>query len=354
MKLKTNPRVAEHRRAIHGGPFSVPRVNRGVIDFSSNVNPLGPPPAAACDRDSLGSYPDPDSAELVMDLQEYTGVPRRRIVVGAGATELIYNFCRAFVLEGMPVLIPAPTFGEYEVACRLSGARIIHHKTMDAAGDIDGIISRIPQGGCVFLCNPNNPTGGLVRRSEMQRVVRAARARNTLVFLDECFIEMVPDSDESLLPATGYGNLFVLRSLTKSFGLAGARVGYGIGSRQMASILNGIKMPWSVSGPAQRAASAVLSDPSHLERTRRLIGTESAFLRECISGIEGFRCCNSAANFILIRTELDPGILQEKLLARGILVRDCSSFPGLDGRYIRVAVRTRRENEALVEALSSV
>lgn len=354
MRLKTNPHVAEHRRVIHGGPFSAPGGGTGLLDFSSNVNPLGPPPAARrISPASLAAYPDPNSQRLKSDLGKYLGVSQRRIVAGGGASELIYRFCRAFVLEGMPVLIPAPTFGEYEAACRLSGARIIRHATMDAARDMDELLSSVPVDGCVFLCNPNNPTGGIVRRQLVRRLVRHALERGSIVLVDECFMDISSNPGESLLPAERSENLLVLRSLTKSFGLAGVRVGYGVGSAEMVSVLEEIGVPWCVSGPAQCAASAALADLSYLERSKRVVDKERAYLMRRISEISGFECLRSAANFILVRTKENPGRIRQNLLRRGILVRDCSSFAGLDGGYIRIAVRTRGDNAKLVEALAS-
>ena len=353
MRLRVDGRVAGHRRVVHGGPFSAAS-DGAVLDFSSNVNPLGVPEAArALWYGSLEAYPDPDSTELRMALQEYTGVSHRRILAGNGATEIIYNFCRAFILEGMPVLIPIPTFGEYEAACRLSGARIIRHGTMDMSQDMGDIMSRVPRNGCVFACNPNNPTGAIVPRGEMQALAEHARGMGTILFVDECFMEMVPGRDESLLPPE-YDNLFVLRSMTKSFALAGARVGYGIGSAGMVSVLDEIKIPWNVSGPAQRAACAALRDPSYIQRSRRTIGEETDFLVRGISAIPGFECRRPAANFILVRTAGGSRRVQQGLLKRGILVRECSSFDGLDGEYIRVAVRSRGENRRLVEELSAL
>lgn len=330
-----------------------------TLDFSSNVSPLGPP--AAVRRylkghlDMLDTYPDPDSGHLRADLQRYTGVDSRCIIAGNGATELIYNFCQAFVRTGMPVLIPVPAFGEYEAAARLHGARVRFLRTSDLESDLGRLLQRIPERGCVFLCNPNNPTGALLPGRSVAEIIRTAAARSTLVFVDECFIELVPRSDESVLGLVPEcGNLCVLRSLTKSFGLAGARIGYALGPRDMMRTMGRIKIPWSVSGIAQRAASVALSDPDHVRRARRLIRTESEFLYGRISDMSGFECYVPAANFMLIRTRLQSKTIQRRLLRRGILVRDCSSFRGLDGHHIRIAVRTRRENERLIGAMSNI
>ena len=250
----------------------------------------------------------------------------------------------------MPVMVLAPTFGEYEAACRLAGATITRYNTMNAARDIDDIIGRMPRGGCVFACNPNNPTGSLAPKKAMRKMAKAAAEINTLVFLDECFIEMA-QTDESLIHDR-HGNLFVLRSLTKSFGLAGVRAGYGIGSKKMIEILDRIKVPWNMSGYAQCIAAKALDDASHIAKTKKLLKKEYAYLRRRLAKAPGISCYDSDANFILIRTEEDSKAVQKKLLRKGILVRDCSSFAGLGKNHIRVAVRTRRENRLLAEALS--
>ena len=343
--------MAGHRRVVHGSAASHPGLAENVIDFSSNVNPLGAPRAARrASFADLEKYPDSASAHLKEKLAEYAGVPRSQITVGNGASEIIYDFCRAFVLEKMPVMVLAPTFGEYEAACRLAGATIARYKTMNAARDIDDIIGRMPRGGCVFACNPNNPTGSLAPKKAMRKMAKAAAEINTLVFLDECFIEMA-QTDESLIHDR-LGNLFVLRSLTKSFGLAGVRAGYGIGSKKMIEILDRIKVPWSVSGYAQCIAANALDDASHIAKAKKLLKKEYAYLRRRLAKAPGISCYDSAANFILIRTDEDSKAVQKKLLRKGILVRDCSSFAGLGKNHIRVAVRTRRENRLLAEALS--
>ena len=357
MKLAPDPRVARHRRVAHGGPFSA-RYRGHILDFSSSINPMGAPTAARfIDPDSLETYPDPDSHALRTAISEYICSPYQNVVVGNGATEIIYNFCRTFVLEDMPVLIPVPTFGEYKAACLLSGARIIHYPTMNQSRYVDGMLPHIPARGCVFICNPNNPTGSLLSKSDMLRLARRALDMETMLFVDECFMELVFDRSESLLPLPEYDNLFVLRSMTKSFALAGARIGYGVGSADAVALLNKIKIPWNVSGLAQKAAQLALSDESYLAQSREMIRREAEYLTERISGIPGFCCVRPSANFILIRTESDSKSIHRRLLRRGILVRDCSSFDGFDGghnNYIRVAVRSREDNKRLVEELAAV
>ena len=356
--MRPNPNVSRHRPVVHGGLFSIPGLSSDVLDFSSNINPLGMSPkvkqAIRKNLDLFETYPDPKSQHLRDTLESYTGVPSSYIMVGNGATELIYNFCLAFLSYSTPVLIAIPTFEEYETAARLAGANPSFFCTMNLQDDLEMFLSRIPSNGYVFVCNPNNPTGTLVSKKEMEKIIRHAKKRGTTVFVDESFMDLVIHRGESVMRLVQkHRNLIVLHSLTKSFALAGMRLGYCVGPRHVISTLDRIKMPWNVSGMAQKAVPAALSDLAHLDNAKRIIRAETEFLKREISKIDGFKCRDTSANFILIKTSMDSTMLQKKLLKRKILVRDCKSFRGLDSSYIRIAVKTRRENKKLIEALES-
>lgn len=353
MKFAKN--VSEHKTVSHGGPYSIDGTDPKILDFSSNVNPLGYPRSVrrllSSGMSKIPVYPDPNSAVLKERLSEYLGVSSGNLVVGNGATEIIYNFCRAVIDRNTSVLITAPTFGEYEAAARLCGAKPRFFKTMDLEDDVAEFLKKIPKNGIVFVCNPNNPTGLLVPKNVMMEILRTAQKRRTLVFVDECFIELA-DPEQSLTDKVSkFDNLFVLRSLTKSFGLAGLRIGYGIGNKKMISVLDKIKIPWNVGGLAQEAAVLALSDAQFLRKTQKLITAESEFLKKSISEIAGLSCFDSQTNFLLIKTKTPSKVLQKKLLRRKILIRDCSTFRGLNRNYIRIAVRTHKENLALIKAL---
>ncbi|MCE9652330.1 MAG: histidinol-phosphate aminotransferase family protein [Nitrosarchaeum sp.] len=354
--MRINPNISNHKRIKHGGPFSVSHPNIDILDFSSNISPTG---TSSLVRKTIKNhletiqiYPDSESIQLTKSLQHYTKIHSSQIVIGNGATEIIYNFCQAFLSVKTPVLIPIPIFGEYESAAKLSGAKVSFFKTMNLEKDIDGFISKLPNNGCVFICNPNNPTGNLIPKKTLKKIIASANKKKTLVFIDECFIELVPDYDESIIKLVkNCTNLFVLRSLTKSFALAGLRIGYGIGSKQMISILNKIKIPWNVSGLAQYAASTALSDLSYLNKVKKIIKKESFYLINRISKLNNFQCNTTSTNFILIKTKIKSKTLQKKLLEKKILIRDCSTIRGLNDNYIRIAVKTRKENDKLIKAL---
>jgi threonine-phosphate decarboxylase len=354
--VKFAKNIRSHRTIQHGGPYSAPGIDSKVLDYSSNVNPLGFPNAVkkAINYTKIPTYPDHRSMQLKQALSKYLGIPIADITIGNGATEIIYDFCRAAISKSK-VLVVAPTFGEYEAASRLCGAKPEFFATLNLESDLEKFIQKIPKNGTVFVCNPNNPTGELISKQSMTKIIRTAKAKSTRVFVDECFIELTQTPNQSVIDLVPkYQNLFVLRSMTKSFGLAGLRLGYAAGSKDLIAILNKIKVPWSVNGLAHQAGLAALSDGMFLAKTRRLIKSESRFLINSISKIDGFFCLDSATNFILIKTTQSAKSIQKKLLRKNILVRDCSNFRGLSPHYIRIAVRTHKENQKLVSALEQV
>jgi len=357
--VKLNKIIASHRPVYHGGRYSVKNPSEDLIDFSSNINPLGAPPMVRKylkkQLGTISEYPDSNSENLRKSIQWYTKIPHQQIVIGNGATEIIYNFCQAFLNKKTPVLIPIPTFGEYEAAARLAGCNISFFKTMNLENDLDDFIAKILKNSCIFVCNPNNPTGTILSKRKLQKIIQTAKKKSAIVFVDESFIELVVDSRESVIKLVKkFNNLFILRSMTKSFGLAGIRVGYGISSRQIISVLNKLKIPWNVSGLAQYAAGAALCSTLYLDKTRKIIKKESKYLRNSISKIDGFECHDAAANFILIKTKQNSKSIQKKLLKKKILIRDCSTFRGLNANYIRIGIKTRKENKKLIQALVKI
>jgi len=359
VRIRPNKPAQSHIPASHGGKYGTKNPNPQVIDFSSNVNPLGCHPGVKRylkkQLDLISEYPDPNSSDLRANLAWFTGVRKKQIVVGNGATEIIYNFCKTFLNKKTPILIPIPTFSEYEVSAKLCECKISFFKTMNLSKNLQKFIMKIPRNGCIFICNPNNPTGVLIKKKEMLKIISAAKKKSSLVFIDETFIELVPESNESLIKyIKNYENLFILRSLTKSFGLAGIRIGYGVSNSQIIDPLQKIKIPWNVSYMAQRAASAAICYHPFLEKTCKLIKKEKDFISSNLAKSKKFTCCDSSTNFILVKTKIKSRPLQKKLQRKKILIRDCSTFRGLNQNYIRIAVKTRKENIKLLKALEAI
>ena len=357
MKIQPKSSIIRHIPVIHGGKDHL--IKPDVIDFSSNITPIGVPKSVKTilkkNLDNIQRYPDYNSSKVISSLTKYTKLDKTYLMVGNGAIEIIYNFCFAFLSKNTKVLIPVPTFQEYEIAAKLNNCKVSYFTTMNLSENLDQFLSKIPKQGCVFLCNPNNPTGKLLSKNQILVIIKTAKNRSSIVFIDECFIEMVPDSNQSVISyVKKYDNVFVLRSLTKSFGLAGIRIGYAASSKQMIKILQKIKIPWSVNSLAQDAASIVLKNKSHIKKSNYVIKKELNYLMNTISQLIGFNCYDSTTNFILIKTKHNSTKLQQKLLKHKILIRDCKNFRGLDNHHIRIAVKSHKDNLKLVRALEKI
>ena len=333
-----------------------------ILDFSSSVNPLGPSKkalkAAKNSFKEIPAYPDSNSNELRQAIADhFDGLSKNNVIVGNGSTELMYLFAETFMKKGDTAVIPAPTFGEYESAVRKTGETPKFVK-LDKNFNVEADVFAREMAGAkiVFLCNPNNPTSILIPSETLTGIIEEALEQDTLVFLDEDFLEFVENEKalSRINKIKAYPNLFILRSFTKIFGLTGLRVGYGIASEEIINVLLCAKIPWNVNCLAQAAAVVALKDEEHLRVTRELIKNEKAFLSTELEKIKSFKVFPPDANFFFIdirKSGLTATELKNKLLHQGILIRDCTSFRELDPYYIRVAVKTREENERLIEAL---
>ncbi len=334
-----------------------------ILDFSSSVNPLGASEKALeAIRNSLDlipSYPDSISTNLRTAIaSHYGGITKDNVVIGNGSTELIYLFADVFMQKGDVAIIPAPSFGEYENAVRKTGAKVEYAKLnkkfrTNPASFIRKMNKKVK---VIYFCNPNNPTSILTSIEKLKEIMQEALERNILVFLDEDFLEFVENGEEfsMIRNIKDFPNLFVLRSFTKIFGLTGLRVGYGIASEEITSIILSAKIPWNVNCLGQAAAVAALEDEDHLEKTLDLVMKEKSFMLNGLKQFKVFKIYPPDANFFFINTRksgLTAAKLKEKMLKRGVLIRDCSSFAGLDEYFVRIAVKTRLENEKLLDAL---
>jgi L-threonine-O-3-phosphate decarboxylase len=329
------------------------------------VNPLGPSKKAleAIKEafSQIATYPDSNSNELRQVIAEhFSEISKVNVVIGNGSTELMYLFTEVFLKKGDKAVIPAPTFGEYESAVRKTGESpkfVKLGKTFNI--EANEFERELTNAKLVFLCNPNNPTSKLIPQETLKRIIEGTLEQDIFVFLDEDFLEFV--ENEKALTMIGkinkYPNLFVLRSFTKIFGLTGLRVGYGIANEEIINMLSCAKIPWNVNCLAQAAAVAALKDEKHLRVTRELIKKEKAWLQGELRKFGSFKFSTPDANFFFIdvrKSGLTASEIKNKMLKQGILIRDCSSFMGLDEYYIRVAVKTHVENERLIEAFKGI
>jgi len=355
-----NLKPCVHGAEILGSAEAIGLKPEAIIDFSSNVNPLGPSQkaleAAKKVFSQIAAYPDSNSNQLRQVIAKHFNVSKNNIVVGNGSTELMYLFAEAFLKQGDKVVMPAPTFGEYEGAVCKNG-EISTFVKLDKDFNVDAWAFKreIRDAKMIFLCNPNNPTSKLIPKETLTDIVVEALAQNTLVFLDEDFLEFVDNEQELSLVGKidRYPNLFILKSFTKIFGLTGLRVGYGMANESIINVLLRAKIPWNVNCVGQAAAAAALEDEEHLRLTLDLIKQEKLWLANELARIKGFKFSLPDANFFFIdihKSGFTAAELKKYLLDQRLLIRDCSSFRGLDQYYVRIAVKTHEENQQLIEA----
>ena len=326
-----------------------------VLDFSASLNPLGMPVQIAralkVATPDFSTYPDSQCRDLVNALAEHEEVPADQIVATAGATDAFLRIVTAFAPH--KALLCTPCYSGYEQALRTAHTRIVHHSLV-AREDFD-LTERIvdyiePDIDMVFLCSPNNPTGRTISRELLCKILRAAARWGTWVVLDECFLDFTDEhSAVSLLDR--YPQLIIVKAFTKSFAIAGLRVGWCVcGAPDVAERLRDAGAPWAVSTPAQVAGLAALDVPGYLDLTREYVADERVRLESALREA-GMFVVPSQANFILFQS---PQPLYEPMLEHGILIRRCENFRGLDGTWYRIAVRAADENKRFITALKAV
>lgn len=325
-----------------------------VLDFSTNVNPLGPPPGvhAALAALDLSRYPDPDCEELRAALAAHLEVSPDSILAGNGASELIHLVVRVFVRRGQRPVVFAPTFSEFERAVEAAGGNAYAWTASADRGfrwalrNKPGVLDRV-RPPLVWLCNPNNPTGVYLQREQVAALAEALSGGPLL--LDESYVSFVENAWSSL-DLTESGRVIVLRSMTKDFALAGLRLGYMVAHPAVVEAARALQPAWSVSSAAQAAGVTALRAQDYLEETRRVVGQAKAYLQEALTE-RGLSVVSGAANFILVRVGDGDGV-RRQLLRDGIAVRDCASF-GLP-EFIRIGVRRPADCRRLVEAIAGL
>ena len=308
-----------------------------VYDFSTNTNAVAQRGGFAPDlRAALEDYPDDECLALRALLAEATGAAPENILVTSGSNESIYLIASYEAARENRIL--QPVYGEYLRALKNFGAAPLNIFDLRAA--------KLPAEGAVWLCNPCNPTGGFIPDGELDEI--AARHPRTLFIVDEAYRDFIW-TDEALAPYRPRPNVVRLRSLTKTYNLCGARIGYILADAEMTERLRRRQPSWSVSGLAQQAALFFLADATLLRRTKDYYAAEMPRLISAVN-VAGFPTLPSCVNYFLAAVDDDEKFIRF-LLERGIVVRHTRNFPGLDGRYVRIAARTRPENDILLAAM---
>lgn len=349
--------MVEHGGNIHKFARILNKGPSDILDFSANINPLGFPEGLIeylqRSLPDIVYYPDPDYVELRREIANYIGLNLDNILVGNGAIEII-SLCIKTV--GKDAIIPIPTFSEYARICKINNLNVEYFPTKENFKlDIEDLIITLKKKRCgmLILCNPNNPTGRLIEIPHIKFLLEETARLDTFVILDEAFIEFTEDypKHSAVDLVKSFQNLCVIRCFTKFFGMPGMRLGYAVAPEEFIGKMRENSLPWSVNVLADRAGRYVLKDRKFMEQTRRLIKSEREFLLEELSSIKWAHPYPSWANFILVKVDIDVSVLENYLLRRGILIRNCKNFDGLNEGYIRLAVKDHSGNRKLIEAL---
>ena len=334
-----------------------------IIDMSSNVNPLGPPPGLLTHlkkhMDQIRALPEVDAHHAVERFADHFGISPNQILAGNGTTQLIYDLPRA--LETQLALIVGPTYADYRDGCRqhhVDSAYWLTRKADDFQPDIAAIEDVLPSCDTVYICNPNNPTGTLVEGETLRRLSRKFPAKTFII--DESYLPFVRDPEQWSLMVHRPKNVLVLHSMSKIFRIPGLRIGFAIGESTLIDRLRTYALPWSVNSLALEAVQYLLCPNEAIDQfvadTRILLEAEKKAMRKRLSRIHGIRLIPSVTGFFLV--QLPPphrsGVVCRQLAQEKILVRDCANFKGLSDRFIRISLQDKAKNLKCAQALEAL
>ena len=364
---------------------------KGIMDYSSNINPYGIPESLKKriteNLEILERYPDPDYVELREKLAHLNKIDMSDIVLGNGATEIIFLFMK--VINPKKILIVSPTFGEYEravkateipgdivsLSCSDDNKNIenkeieIEYFELKESDDFKLNIGNLKNElekkyDLLIICNPNNPTGKFLKLTQTEEILKECNKYDTKLFIDEAFIEFLADGMKESIINTEENkkNLFVTRAFTKFFAIPGLRLGYGMYfDKELEQKISEKKEPWSVNNIAEMAGLTVLDDTEYIEKTLKWITKEKIYMYEKLNEISGIKVYETEVNFItgkidekLFSEGLNVKILREKMLEQEILISDASNFKFLDERFFRLAIKDRESNDRVIEAMKEI
>ncbi len=361
----------ERRFISHGGDiwgfsrkYNVPLEE--VLEFSGPINFLGPSPKAVEAVKQYAKfikfYPDPNPVEFKEKIAQYIGhgVQEDNIILGNGSIELIYAITEILPAE-FNAVIPVPSFSEYEKAALRVGAQAVFVQLPeDFSLNNEQIKEAVtPETKIMCICNPHSPSGTLYSKEAILDLVEFCRKKGIIFSIDENYIEFAEKGEETTVAGLvkDYDNLFVIRSVTKFYGMAGIRLGYGIASPTLVKKLEEVRLPWSINGLASCASLAAFSDTEFVQNTKTTIAKERAALAKGLEEISGLHVYPSVTNFLLVKItngKITSTKLKEALAKQRILIRDCCTFMGLDDKYFRVTIRSAKDNQILIEKIKHI
>ena len=354
---------------VHGG--NVHKASRllhtsldQILDFSANINPLGMSRKGLdAVKDALQDvihYPDPDMTHLYSITSELWNIPKECIVFGNGAAELIYAICRLPQIEG--VYVPAPGFSEYSHGAKSCGLPIVEYPLefdehiFSFSYDLNTMLQDLQQSKhqLVFIGNPNNPCGTLWKQESRELFELCKKKGHYLVF-DESFIDFLGDTYSMRNYVKEYDNVIVVHSLTKFYAVPGLRIGAMMANPMITQFIKFHIPSWTVNHLAQIYSEKALQDNDYIDESRTVLKTEKEWLYNELTKIEPLQCIEPSVNYILCHLHEQYSLedMIQNLYHQSILLRDCSQYTGLGPNWFRVAVKTREQNQQLIQALQA-
>lgn len=331
-----------------------------IVKLGSNENPLGPSPKAVeaikNNLNIINQYPESDLENLLKEIADYAGVsPSNVIACGDGADEVLDVLGKTFIEPGDEFIVPLPSYMYYEFTLTIHrGVPVFAKWDMERnTVDVDSVINALsPKTRIIFLCSPNNPTGGLISKEDIEKILESTDA---LVVVDEAYFEFSGVNNVDLLAE--HDNLFILRTFSKVMGLAGMRIGYGLSNPRVIEYMFRVKPVFSLTKLSQVAAMATLQDKEYIKHSTELAVESREYLYREMSKFNSLKVLKSKSNYMLVdvhKTGMKASTLTEELMKKGFIVRDCTSFRELDEYWIRVSVGTLEEDERFIEALKDL
>lgn len=334
-----------------------------ITSFSANVNPLGISPklrgTLAAHVDAITTYPDREYSSLRSCIAEYVNTDMKNILVGNGSTELISLIIQ--IEHPKKALIIGPTYSEYEREVKLGGGTTIYYPLRETDGfqiRPDDFISKLNESiDMLIICNPNNPTSTCITRQEMRHILDACKEHGIFVMIDETYVEFASETEKvTAVPLTKYyDNLIILRGTSKFFAAPGLRLGYAVtGNRDLLKKLSTRQNPWSISSLAAIAGEIMFTDTEYIAKTRALISSERTRMYNMLSAHPDYKVYEPSANFLLVRLlreDQTSETLFDKAIRQCMMIRDCSTFPFLDDRYIRFCIMSPEMNDKLMACI---
>lgn len=353
------------QRFEHGGNIYQPNPTQTKwLDFSANINPLGLSPnvkeAIQHHIDDIIHYPDPQGKQLKEALQAYYQIPYESIILGNGAAELFYVYMHAF--RPKRVLLPVPSFSEYEKASRACRAEVSYLLLLEENGfalDWSALHAACDHVDCILLGNPNNPTGNLISAEKIKKLVQRGAKTHTDIIVDESFLDFRSDEERYTVRSLPMqcDNVVVIRSLTKFYALPGLRLGFAVVPSIKLAAMEAQKDVWNMNSLAQWAGIAALQDRDYQRQTRVYMQTARQWLYTKLSTLPQCKVFLPSVNFILVKIETKNITMRQLIFIlrqHNILVRECSNYPGLTELFLRFAVKAPADNEILYSTLKKI